>query len=187
MGRLIQTSASRIECPPQRLSKQFRSYKLARITQQVCSTQSKHTTDHRSPVSVRRSAKAEVPVSSWSPWEDASYCWVVICKNKRFHRHAGTDIGYKIPLAETDAVSRKPDISAPFPVRCPDCSAEYSYKPGDLQRVELNLVDSFTTHPLFRASEEAEPIPPGASSSLPRSAPVRVHPPTRWWPWKRRS
>jgi hypothetical protein len=104
-------------------------------------------------------------VSSWSPWEDASYCWVVICKNKRFHRHAGADIGYKIPLAETDAVSPKPDISAPFPARCPDCIEEYSYMPG----------------------EEAEPIPPGAPSSLPRRAPARVQPPTRWWPWKRRS
>ena len=94
-------------------------------------------------------------MSSWSPWEDASYCWVVICKNRRFHRHAGTDIGYKIPLAETDAFSPRPDISAPFPVRCPDCSEEYSYKPEDIQRVELNLVDSFAPHPRFRDKEPA--------------------------------
>ena len=129
-------------------------------------------------------------MSSWSPWEDASYCWVVICKNKRFHRHAGADIGYKIPLAETDAVSPKPTLSAPFLVRCTDCGEEYSYKPSEIQRVELNLVDSFTTHPLFRASEEtvpsSEPIPPAAPLPLSGRELAHVHPPSRWWQWRRR-
>ena len=91
-------------------------------------------------------------MSSWSPWDDASYCWVVVCKNNRFHRHAGEKFAYKIPLAETDAVSDMPAISAPFPVRCPDCGEEYSYKPEDILRAELELLDSFTPHPLFRES-----------------------------------
>ena len=125
-------------------------------------------------------------MSSWSPWEDASYCWVVVCKNKRFHRHAGENFAYKIPLAETDAVAPKPDISAPFPVRCPDCGVEDSYRPDDVFRVELNLVDSFTTHPLFRESEETRPAsehPAGLSSIRPPLLARTNH--SRWWPWKR--
>lgn len=91
-------------------------------------------------------------MSSWSPWEDASYCWVVICKNKRFHRRVGEAFANKIPLAETDAVSPKPDVSAPFLVRCPDCGGEYSYRPDEVLKVELGVVDSFTPHPLFQES-----------------------------------
>jgi hypothetical protein len=99
-------------------------------------------------------SKSEViaTMSSWSPWEDASYCWVVVCKNKKFHRHAGAAFAFKIPLAETDAVSEMPHISAPFLVRCPDCGEEYSYGPDEVLKVELGLVESFTPHPLFRDS-----------------------------------
>jgi len=89
-------------------------------------------------------------MSSWSPWEDASYCWVVVCKNNKFHRHAGAVFGYKIPLAETDAVSEMPPVSAPFLVRCPDCGMEYSYDPHDVLKVESSVLESFTTHPLFQ-------------------------------------
>ena len=121
-------------------------------------------------------------MSSWSPWEDASYCWVVICKNKRFHRQAGVDLGHKIPLAETDSFSPKPSISAPFLVQCPECREEHSYKPDEIQRVELNLVDSFTTHPLFGESAEKEPSSEHFASRSP--LPHRANSP-RWWPWKR--
>ena len=123
-------------------------------------------------------------MSSWSPWEDASYCWVVVCKNKPFHRQAGVDLGHKIPLGETDSFSTKPAISAPFLVRCPDCREEYSYNPDEIQRVELNLVDSFTAHPLFRESIETEHSSEHLASPSP--PPHRSNPP-RWWPWKRQS
>lgn len=79
---------------------------------------------------------------------------MVVCKNKRFHRHAGAELSYKIPLGETDAVSPPPAISAPFLVRCPDCGVEYSYQPEDVRRVELEVLDAFTPHPLFRDSED---------------------------------
>ena len=94
-------------------------------------------------------------MSSWSPWDDASYCWVVVCKNKRSHRHGGAAFANKIPLAETDAVSPMPAISGSFLVRCPDCGTEYSYDPKDVLKVELDVVDSFTPHPLFCDSEGA--------------------------------
>jgi hypothetical protein len=96
--------------------------------------------------------EAIATMSSWSPWEDANYCWVVVCKNKRFHRHAGAAFGYKIPLGETDAVSEKPDLSAPFLVHCPDCGEQYSYGADEVLKVESGVLESFAPHPLFRDS-----------------------------------
>jgi hypothetical protein len=122
-------------------------------------------------------------MSSWSPWEDTSYCWVVICKNEKFHRHAGEKFGNKIPLAETDAIADMPAISAPFLVRCPDCGEQYSYQPAEILRVELTVVDSFTTHPLFRDldantlhhhdsayNQDSGDDPDSAYDTLPKSA-----------------
>jgi hypothetical protein len=35
-------------------------------------------------------------MTSWSAWGQSSYCWAVICKNVRFHRHANVNSGHKI-------------------------------------------------------------------------------------------
>ena len=91
-------------------------------------------------------------MTSWSPWDNPSYCWVVICKNKRFHRHANTMFGHKIPLAETDAVSAPPAVSGPFVVQGDECGEEYTYRAEEVLRVELGLSESFVPHPLFRES-----------------------------------
>ena len=43
-------------------------------------------------------------MTTWNSWgEDEPYCWVVICKNEKFHRHQNLYSGHKIPLGETDA------------------------------------------------------------------------------------
>lgn len=97
-----------------------------------------------------RKLEVTATMSTWSLWENARYVWVVVCKNKKAHRHAGAALTYKIPLAETDAVSGMPDISAPFLVKCPNCSGEYRYDPGEVMNVELDVVDSFVPHPLFQ-------------------------------------
>jgi len=78
-----------------------------------------------------------------------NYCWVVICKNKRFRRHTNLISGHKIPLGETDAVSPAPALVGAFVVRCDDCGAERSYEPEAVLRIELNLPGSFAPHPLF--------------------------------------
>ena len=89
-------------------------------------------------------------MGAWSPWENASYCWVVICKNKRFHQHTNVMFGHKIPLGETDAVSSPPALSGAFAVRCDECGEEHDYKPKEVLRFELELPASFTPHPLFK-------------------------------------
>ena len=88
-------------------------------------------------------------MGAWSHWENDNYCWVVICKNKKFHRHTNLLYGHKIPLGETDAVSPVPTVALAFSARCDECGEEHSYKPEEVLRVELNLPDSFTPHPLF--------------------------------------
>jgi hypothetical protein len=55
-------------------------------------------------------------------------------------------------LGGTDAVSKKPDISAPFLVHCPDCGKRYSYGVDEVLKVESGVRESFTPHPLFRDS-----------------------------------
>ena len=88
-------------------------------------------------------------MGAWSPWDNASYCWVVICKNVKSHRHANLMAGHKIPLGETDAVEPPPAINGLFVVRCDDCGKEYSYGPEEILRFELELPASFAPHPLF--------------------------------------
>jgi len=89
-------------------------------------------------------------METWSPWDNANYCWVVICKNKRFHKQSNTMFGHKIPLGETDAVSPPPSLSGLFQARCDECGQEYEYEPKGILRVELNIPVGFTPHPLFR-------------------------------------
>ncbi len=83
-------------------------------------------------------------------YDTSNYCWAVICKNKLYHRFENVYFGHKIPLGETDAFNPPPALSGPFRVRCDDCGREYSYKPSELVRHELDLPDSFVPHPLFR-------------------------------------
>ncbi len=88
-------------------------------------------------------------MGSWSPWDDPSYYWVVICKNKRYHYHTNTLFGHKIPLGEADAVSPMPAIPRRFLVQCDECGQENSYQPKEVLRLELRHPESFTPHPLF--------------------------------------
>jgi hypothetical protein len=80
---------------------------------------------------------------------DSPCVWVVLCKNHKFHHRHNVFFGHKIPLGETDAISPPPALDGRFEVRCDECGQEYSYKPKELVRVELDLPDSFTPHPLF--------------------------------------
>jgi len=81
-------------------------------------------------------------------WENPAYCWIVICKNTKVHRHANVMFGHRIPLAETDAFEPM-TVSGPFYVRCDDCGQEYSYEPSEVMRVEMEIPELFTTHPRF--------------------------------------
>jgi len=89
-------------------------------------------------------------MNSWSTWDDPTYCWIVICKNKKVHSHENAMFGHRIPLGETDAFSPAPSIKDAFQVRCDECGEEYSYKPEDVLRVEHTLPESFTPHPFFK-------------------------------------
>ena len=81
-------------------------------------------------------------------WENPNYFWVVICKNTKAHRETNLMFGHKIPLAETDAFEPVP-VSGPFYVRCDECGVEHSYEPEEVMRIEMELPESFTTHPRF--------------------------------------
>jgi hypothetical protein len=83
-------------------------------------------------------------------WEDANYCWVVLCKNHWFHIRQNLFFRHRIPLAETDAVTPLPSLGKRFTVRCDECRKTYTYTPKDVLRVELELPESFKPHPLFR-------------------------------------
>jgi hypothetical protein len=90
-------------------------------------------------------------MGTWSAWDDPGYCWIVICKNKSFHRHTNLMFGHKIPLGETDAVSPMPAvIIGPFRVACDECGKEYSFGPEEVLKVEMALPESFKACPLFR-------------------------------------
>lgn len=79
----------------------------------------------------------------------SQYFWVVLCKNRRFHRRQNLFFGHRIPLVETDSLEPPPALDGHISVRCDECGEEYSYQPKDLVRIELELPDSFTPHPLF--------------------------------------
>ena len=82
--------------------------------------------------------------------ESGDYCWVVICKNHRYHRRDNLFSGHRILLGETDAVSGQPPVSGEIAVSCDDCGKEYYYRPADLMRMEMDRPVDFTPHPLFR-------------------------------------
>jgi hypothetical protein len=81
---------------------------------------------------------------------ESPYAWVVLCKNRRFHHRSNVFFDHKIPLGETDAISPPPALDGGFRVRCDECGEEYSYKPKELMRVEIDLPTSFMPHPLFQ-------------------------------------
>lgn len=87
---------------------------------------------------------------AWSPWENANYCWVIICKNKKFHRETNVLYGHKIALGETDAFSPPPALTGPFLATCDECGEEHKYAPDEVMRIERALPDNFMPHPLFR-------------------------------------
>ena len=88
-------------------------------------------------------------------WQDANYFWVVLCKNHWFHMRQNIFFRHRIPLSQTDAVSALLPLSKAFTVQCDDCRKTYTYEPKDVQRVELELPQSFKPHPLFREDAEA--------------------------------
>jgi hypothetical protein len=83
-------------------------------------------------------------------WDTSEYCWVVICKNHRFHHHKNQLYGHRIPLGETDAFTPRPALAGRLVVRCDECGQEYSYEPAEVLRYEEVFPDSVTPHPLFR-------------------------------------
>ena len=83
-------------------------------------------------------------------WDTSRYCWVVICKNRRFHHQKARLFGHRIPLGETDAFSPRPDLAGSLAVRCDECGQEYAYEPTEVLRYEEGVPDSFIPHPLFR-------------------------------------
>ncbi|SRR5579871_2560580 len=87
-------------------------------------------------------------------WEDNSYCWVVLCKNKWFHLRQSLFNSHRIPLGETDAVMSLPPLERHFRVRCDECGKEYFYKPSEVRRFEQELPGDFTPHPLFHLEGE---------------------------------
>ena len=80
---------------------------------------------------------------------ESQYFWVVLCKNRRFHKHQNLFFDHRIPLGETDAYLPPPRLDNLISVRCNDCGQEYTYHPKDLLRVELESPDAFTPHPYF--------------------------------------
>ena len=88
-------------------------------------------------------------------WEDATYCWVVLCKNHWFHMRQSFLARHRILLAETDAVASLPPLPKYFTVRCDECRKTYTYRPSDVLRSELEVPESFRPHPLFREEPEA--------------------------------
>jgi hypothetical protein len=83
-------------------------------------------------------------------WETDQYCWVVICKNQRFHHQRNLLFGHRIPLGETDAFTPRPALSGNLTVRCDECGEENSYEPGEVLRYEEVFPETLTPHPLFR-------------------------------------
>lgn len=80
---------------------------------------------------------------------ETCYYWAVICKNHRFHNKQNLFFGHTIRLGETDAYSSLPALDGGVSVQCDGCGREYSYKPSDVVRVQLEWLGCFVPHPLF--------------------------------------
>jgi hypothetical protein len=89
-------------------------------------------------------------MASWSSWDNSeNYCWVVICKNRKFHNPQNFFSGHKIPLGETDAFSPPPAVDFRLTVKCDECGEEDTYEPADVVRFQMELASDFKPHPLF--------------------------------------
>jgi hypothetical protein len=89
-------------------------------------------------------------MTDWGSWGGTdSYCWAVICKNRKFHSQQNIYSGHKIPLGETDEFASPPALDFNFRVRCDECGAEHSYAATDLVRYQTQLAADFKPHPLF--------------------------------------
>jgi len=83
-------------------------------------------------------------------YDDREYFWVVLCKNHRFHHKGNTSYSHQIVLAETNAFSPLPMLTQQVSVRCDACGAEYSYKPAEILRGEMETAPAFVPHPMFK-------------------------------------
>jgi len=83
-------------------------------------------------------------------WEDANYCWVVICKSRWLHYRQSLFAGHRIPLALTDAVAPRPNLPVRFRVTCDDCGRPHFYKPRNVLRYEMEVPENFQPHHAFR-------------------------------------
>ena len=80
------------------------------------------------------------------------YFWVVICKNHRFHHKNNTSYEHRIILGEADAFTPLPMLTDQVKVRCDKCGEEYSYKPKDVLRAEMEVPEAYVVHPLFKSA-----------------------------------
>ena len=88
-------------------------------------------------------------MTAWGAWGEAEpYCWVVICKNHKFHNQQNIYSGHKIPLGETDEFMPPPQLET-FTVRYDECGAGHSYAAEDLMKFQMTLAADFKPHPLF--------------------------------------
>lgn len=78
------------------------------------------------------------------------YFWVVICKNHRFHHKSNTSYEHRIILGEADAFTPMPMLTDQVKVRCDKCGEEYSYRPKDVLRAEMEVPNAYVAHPLFK-------------------------------------
>ena len=89
-------------------------------------------------------------MATWNTWgEEEPYCWVVICKNHKFHKHQNLFFGHKILLGEANPYLPPPAIPSAITVHCDDCGHRDLYNPSELVRVETEIPPSFTPHPEF--------------------------------------
>jgi len=82
-------------------------------------------------------------------WVNADYFWIVLCKNEQFHGGSDPFYSHKIPLGQTDKFSQVP-VDKPFTARCDSCGHECVYMPSDVMRWEMQVLEDFVPHPLFR-------------------------------------
>lgn len=80
---------------------------------------------------------------------ETDYYWVVICKNRRFHRKLNLGYEHHILLGETDSVSPLPMLTDQIKVRCDNCGEEYAYGNKEVLRAEMEVPNTFVPHPLF--------------------------------------
>ena len=89
-------------------------------------------------------------MATWNAWaQEEQYCWVVICKNRKFHKQQNLFAGHKIPLGETDAFSPPPALNGQLTVRCDECGQETTYESSEVVRFQMGLAPNFRPHPLF--------------------------------------